>query len=68
MTVSIKKLFGEPLIMLKECVRNHAVRCMKSRFGYSINDEEALLGKYKSVEDLLNHHSYNEILNVIISL
>lgn len=65
MTVSIKKIIWRTLIMLKECVRNHAVRCMKSKFGYSINDEEALFGKYKSVEDLLNHHSYNEILNLV---
>ena len=57
----------EYCVMLKECVRNHAVRCMKTKFGYRIHDDEALFGKYKSVEYLLNHHSYNEILHLVFN-
>ena len=49
--------------MLKECVGNHAVRCMKTKLGCSINDEEALFGNIKVL--MTYYHSYNKMLNLV---
>lgn len=38
---------------------------MRSRFGFSINDQYALCGKYSSVKELIKHHPRDEILSLM---
>jgi hypothetical protein len=49
----------------KQFIRNHAVPCMWSRFGFSINDRYALNGKYSSVKELIKYHPRDEILSIV---